>query len=121
MEHAHKEERENGKRHEIEKTRVMRVRTYEELREAGEQKKRTIRENENIYKIGHLRFEEAFELNSLGLLLIIGCWNSLCFDKHTLKNSTRGIIQQTFDFLGPGVISRGAQLKFLFILGAQPP
>ena len=99
----------------------MRVRTYEELREAGEQKKRAFRERENIYKIGHLRFEEAFELNNLGLLLIIGCCNSFCFDKHTLKNSTRGIIQQTLDSLGPGVISRGAQLKFLFILGGSAP
>ena len=37
MEHAHKEER-DCKRHEIEKTRVTRVWSYEELRETGEQK-----------------------------------------------------------------------------------
>ena len=49
-----------------------------ELRETEEQKKRAFREN--IYKTGHLSFEEAFELNNLDLLLIIGCCNSLCFD-----------------------------------------
>ena len=72
--------KEDCKRHEIEEIRVMRVRSYEELRETGEQKKRTFRERENIYKIGHLRFEEAFEFNNLDLLLIIGCCNLLCFD-----------------------------------------
>ena len=92
MEHAHKEER-DCKRHEIEKTRVTRVRSYEELGETGEQKRRAFREK--IYKIGHLRFEEAFELNNLDLFPIIGCCNSLCFDIYTLKNSTRGIMQQT--------------------------
>ena len=50
MEHAHKEER-DCKRHEIEKTRVTRVRSYIELRETEEQKKRASREN--IYKTGH--------------------------------------------------------------------
>ena len=68
----------NGKRHEIEKARVTRVRSYREPRETGGQKKRAF--TENIYKIGHLRFEEAFELNNLDLLFIIGCCNSLCFD-----------------------------------------
>ena len=88
MEHAHKEERE------IEKTQVTIVRSYKELRETGEQKKRAFREN--IYKIEHLRLEDAFELNNLNLLLIIGCCNSLCFDIYIhLKNSTCGIIQQT--------------------------
>ena len=77
MEHAHYEEKGDCKRHEIEKTRVTRVRSYEELRETGEQKKRTFRERENICKIGHLRFEKAFELNILDLLLMIGCCNSL--------------------------------------------
>ena len=77
MEHAHKEEK-DCKRHEIVKIRVTRVRSYEELRETEEQRKRAFREN--IYKIGHLRFEDAFELNNLDLLLIIGCYNSLCFD-----------------------------------------
>ena len=43
----------------------MRIRSYKELRETGEQKKRAFREK--IYKIGHLRFEEAFELNNLDL------------------------------------------------------
>ena len=62
MEYAHKEER-DCKRHEFEKTRVTRVRSYKDLRVTGEQKKRAFREN--IYKIGHLRFEEAFELNNL--------------------------------------------------------
>ena len=64
MEHAHKEEG-DCKRHEIEKTRVTRVRSYKELRATGEQKKITFRVRENICKIGHLRFEEAFELNNL--------------------------------------------------------
>ena len=68
MEHAHKEEG-DCKRHEIEKTRVTRARSYKELRETGEQKKRTFRENN--YKIGHLRLEGAFELRSLGLSLCV--------------------------------------------------
>ena len=46
------------KRDEIEKTRDTRVRSYKELRETGEQKKRTFRERE------HLRLEEASELNN---------------------------------------------------------
>ena len=58
----------------------MRVRSYKELREIEGQKKRAF--IENIYKIGHLRLEKAFELNNLDLLLIIGCCNSLCFDTY---------------------------------------
>ena len=73
------------KRHEIEKTRATRVRSYKELRETGKQKKRAFREN--IYKIGNLRFEEAFELKNLDLLLIIGCCNSLCFDTYIYIHS----------------------------------
>ena len=38
-------------RDEIEKTQVMRVRSYEELRETGEQKKRTFREREHYTKL----------------------------------------------------------------------
>ena len=45
----------------------MRVRGYEELRETGEHKKRAFRKN--IYKIGDLRFEGAFELRTLGLIV----------------------------------------------------
>ena len=62
----------------IEKTRVTRFRSYKELRETGEQKKRAFREN--IYKIGHLRFEKALSWTNLDLLLIISCCNWLCFD-----------------------------------------
>ena len=52
MEHAHKEE----------KTRDARVRkSYEKL----ERRKRGLSERENSYKIKHLRFEEAFQLNNL--------------------------------------------------------
>ena len=49
---------------------MTRVRSFEQLGETGEQKRRAFREN--IYKIGHLLFEEAFELNNLDLLPIIG-------------------------------------------------
>ena len=70
------------KRHEIEKTRVTRVtraRSYEELRGTGEQK-REPSERQNNANLDILRFEDAFELNNLDLLLIICCCNSLCFD-----------------------------------------
>ena len=65
------------KRHKVEKTRVTRVRSYDELRETGEQK-REPSERQNIAKLDI--YEEAFELNNLNLLLIIGCCNLLCFD-----------------------------------------
>ena len=52
MEHAHKER----------KTRDVRVRkSYEKL----ERRKGGLSERENSYKIKHLRFEEAFQLNNL--------------------------------------------------------
>ena len=64
MEHAHKEKR----------RRDARVRKrYEKL----ESRKGGLSERENSYEIRHLRFEEAFELNNLDLLFIIGCCNSL--------------------------------------------
>ena len=40
--------KEDCKRHEIEEIRVMGVRSYEELRETGEQEKRTFREREHL-------------------------------------------------------------------------
>ena len=56
------------------------------------------RESESICKIGHLRFEEAFELKNLDLLLFIDCCNSLCLIYiYTFKKSTRGFIQETLD------------------------
>ena len=86
MEHAHKEK----------KRRDARVwKSYEKL----ESKQGGLSERENSYKIRHLRFEEAFELNNLDFFFIIGCCNSLWVDIYiyTFKNSTRGIIQQTLD------------------------
>ena len=63
MEHAHKKE---------ERTRDAKVRkSYEKL----ESRKEGLSEIENSYKIRHLRFEEAFELNNLDLFFIIGCCN----------------------------------------------
>ena len=77
MEHAHKEKREIARdtrlrRHELRELGVRK--SYENWRT---EKKAFI---EKIYKSGHVRFEEAFELNNLDLLLIIGCCHSLCFD-----------------------------------------
>ena len=55
----------------------MRVRkSYEKL----ESRKGGLSERENSYKIRHLRFEEAFELNNLDLYFIIGCCISLWVD-----------------------------------------
>ena len=62
-----KKKREIARDTRFEKTRVTRVRSYKELREL-ESRKRAFREN--IYKIGHLRFEEAFELSNLDLTLV---------------------------------------------------
>ena len=55
MEHAHKD-------------RDTRCESLEELRETGEQKG-GLSERDNSYKIRHLRFEEAFELNNLDYFL----------------------------------------------------
>ena len=59
------------------KTRDVRVRKrYEKL----ENRKGGLSERENSYKVKHLRFEEAFELNNLDYFFIIGCCNSLWVD-----------------------------------------
>ena len=56
MEHAHKEKRRRDTRER---------KSYEKL----ESRKGGLSERENSYKIRHLRFEEAFELNNLDLFL----------------------------------------------------
>ena len=66
----------------------MRVRSYEELQETGEHKKESLQKE-------HLRFEEAFELRSLGLIVYAVAVIRFVFDIniYTFKNSTRRVIQ----------------------------
>ena len=70
--------------------------SYEKL----ESRKGGLSERENSYKIRHLRFEEAFELNNLDLFFIMVAvirFGLIYIYIYTFKNSTRGIIQETLD------------------------